>query len=44
MERSQLEGVKSKMSERKLIMGVNWRGLLKLKGVKQGLVVLSCHG
>jgi len=37
MERSRPEDVKSKMRERKLMMGVNWQGVLKLKGVKQGL-------
>jgi hypothetical protein len=37
MERSQPEGVKSKMRERKLRMGVNWQGVLQLNGVKEGL-------
>jgi hypothetical protein len=37
MERSRPEGVKLKMRERKLIMGVNWQEVLKLKCVKQGL-------
>jgi len=31
------------MRDRKLRMGVNWQGVLKLKGVKQGLGVLWCH-
>jgi len=43
MERSRPEDVKSKMRERKLRIGVNWQGVLKLNGIKQGLGVLWCH-
>ena len=35
--RGQPVGVKSKMTERKLISGINWQGALKQKDVKQGL-------
>ena len=37
MESNHSKGVKQKMRERKLRNGVNWKGTLKKKGVKQGL-------
>jgi hypothetical protein len=36
MDRSQPKGLKPAMIGRKLISGVNWRGALKQKSVKQG--------
>jgi len=39
VECSQPKGIKPKMREHKLGNGVNWQGVLKRKGVKQGLGV-----